>query len=109
MKYSILASAIFASAYAAVVPRELQPCVPLEPSAIAEPALNTVENFSAFELYSDVARNTSVPAGYMSVMVDTNAAVKSDVKYMHYYNFNTYDVSECAKKCDQASGCDSCK
>ena len=82
MKYSLVASAIFAVSKVVAVLRTLvQPCAPLKDSIAPKPNPNTPESFSSFNFYSEVANVVVSPSGFEAVLTDANATVSS-AKYM---------------------------
>ncbi|KAH7377761.1 hypothetical protein BKA66DRAFT_588395 [Pyrenochaeta sp. MPI-SDFR-AT-0127] len=107
MKFTFTAIATLGLAAALNIPwADLHPCAPLKQSTVPEPVPNTLETFKHFVVYSNTAASALTPIGFERILVNSDAAIRSD-KFMTYYELPSYDTNACADICKATRGCDS--
>ncbi|KAH9839617.1 hypothetical protein Tdes44962_MAKER08072 [Teratosphaeria destructans] len=65
---------------------------------------DTVAAFEAYQPFHDDANHAQTPSGYVEVFKDLNASTSAN-SYLTYETLTSYDVTTCAKFCDDTDLC----
>lgn len=101
MKTAAVASALglAAGAYAKV------PCSLVVPGAAPIKDPRSVSSFVYDPVYSELARNATLPSRYLPVFVDLPAAFINTETYLGYRRLEAYNTDDCAAHCALTPGC----
>ncbi|KAF1837759.1 hypothetical protein BDW02DRAFT_627691 [Decorospora gaudefroyi] len=94
------------SAYAApFAPGELPACSPLPLGSGPVPSPDTPEQFQSYAPFSAAATSAITPGDYVQSYSNLLVTFNEPRQFVGYSSLSSYNVSECAAKCDEHSGC----
>jgi hypothetical protein len=105
IQFPTVSTTVFALGLSAPVAAQQPPCTPNKIGAapIADPS--SVDAFADDPIYSELARNATVPTDYSPVSVNFDGAYQNPVTYLIHQELDAYSTQQCAEYCAEHEKC----